>query len=85
MLEDSGAPALITRERWLGLFPGTVQAVCLDRDADLLATKSSVAPGVFLPLTPLPSPAFDHEFELRVLSSEREAQRSAFVRSGLQR
>jgi amino acid adenylation domain-containing protein len=47
MLEDSGAPVLITRERWLGLFPDTVATVCLDRDADLLATKSSVAPVVF--------------------------------------
>ncbi|HEX3130157.1 MAG TPA: amino acid adenylation domain-containing protein [Thermoanaerobaculia bacterium] len=45
MLEDARAPVLITRERWLGLFPGeTVWPVCLDRDADMLAGRSSFAP-----------------------------------------
>ena len=47
MLEDAGAPLLITRERWLGLFPReSVRPVCLDRDADLLARRGSSAPVV---------------------------------------
>jgi amino acid adenylation domain-containing protein len=45
MLEDAQAPVLITRERWLGLFPvEAVWPVCLDRDAALLARRSSLAP-----------------------------------------
>ena len=38
MLEDAGAPVLITHERWLGLFPDSgVRVVCLDRDRELPA------------------------------------------------
>jgi amino acid adenylation domain-containing protein len=35
MLEDTAAPVLITREAWLGHFPGTEErALCLDRDRE---------------------------------------------------
>jgi amino acid adenylation domain-containing protein len=47
MLEDARAPVLITRESSLGLFPGEkVRPVCLDRDHDLLARQSPLAPAV---------------------------------------
>ncbi|HEX3131752.1 MAG TPA: amino acid adenylation domain-containing protein, partial [Thermoanaerobaculia bacterium] len=48
MLEDSQAPVLVTRERWLGLLPeDRVWPVCLDRldhDMALLAQRSRLAP-----------------------------------------
>ncbi len=45
MLEDARAPVLITWERSLSLFPGA-RTVCLDRDRDLLARQSPLAPAV---------------------------------------
>ncbi|MES1241578.1 MAG: non-ribosomal peptide synthase/polyketide synthase, partial [Acidobacteriota bacterium] len=48
MLADAGAPVLITRERWLGLFAGSgARTVCLDRDRGLLESASARTPEAF--------------------------------------
>ncbi len=50
MLEDVGAPVLITREEWLGLFAGArVEAVCVDRYAPVLARMSAERPRMEIP------------------------------------
>ena len=44
ILEDAGIAALVTEERWLGLFtalPADVPALCLDRDRDAIAHQSA--------------------------------------------
>jgi amino acid adenylation domain-containing protein len=50
MLEDVGAPVLITRAEHLGLFSGAaVEAVCMDRYAHVLARESAERPRVEIP------------------------------------
>lgn len=45
MLQDAGAPVLVTQEKLLGIFPAhSARVVCLDRDGPIISQQSDVTP-----------------------------------------